>query len=216
MFKLCIGKGIKQFSIIALFSMIAIGCSSTQQQIAPIKIESLELGFVTKDSDTYLVLVKQSTGLVKQARLLQALRASQNENLSSLSKQLLNILRPQQMLSDDHELELQLLQSFAYLQSNDDELAISVLHANEAWQLRPSRILSFYQLVAKLNMEQLHHVPSALALLQGYQFSNDAEVIPFTVFEVSMGVNFGILGLGCCGEPTEPSGFAIDIACLAG
>ena len=177
MFKLCIGKGIKQFSIIALFSIIAIGCSSTQQQRAPIKIESLELGFVTKDSDTYLVLAKQSTGLVKQARLLQALRASQNENLSSLSKQLLNILRPQKMLSDDHELELQLLQSFAYRQNNESELAISVLQADEKWQLMPSRILSFYQLVAKLNMDQLHHVSSALALLQGYPFSKDEEVL---------------------------------------
>jgi len=151
--KLSLRKGLKHFSIIALASLALYGCGSTSPTVTAQKNNVIELGNIMLSASEYLIKAQAASGIKQQAYQLNALRAallSESQADKPLASVLFKQLSAQVMLSDNHVMEWQLLQSISLQQTQQHQQALAILVPQHTWQVPNTRWFAYYQRVAAL------------------------------------------------------------------
>lgn len=186
MAKLSLHKGLKHFSLIAFASLFIYGCGSTPTQVTAPTEKTIELGNITLSASEYLAKAQQAGGSQKQAHQLNALRAALASNTSNdeaLIAVLFSQLRGQTMLSDNHSMEWQLLQSLALQRGQQYQKALAILEPQSTWQVPAARWFGYYQHLAsvqnylQLNVQALQSLAQALRYIPKQQQSELSQQI---------------------------------------
>lgn len=175
MFKLSLSKDCKQISIITLICLIVWGCGSTPTTKKSLLSNQVSVGHATNSYNYYLNLSQRSSGINSQANLLLALRAALKNNKIKIADNLFTQLPATEMLTDDHRLELQLLQSIRLAFDNDFKQAISVLTPNSQWKLSSQRWIAYYDQRAKLLIKNQEPMLAIETLILAEQTATNAE-----------------------------------------
>jgi len=172
--KLSLRKGLKHFSIIALVSLVIYGCGSTPKHVTTQKTNAIELGNITLPASAYLAKSKTTQGVKRQAHQLNALRAalmSHTDEDQALAARLLNNLSSQSMLSDNHSMEWQWLQSINLANMAQFQPALAILVPNASWNVPTNRWFSYYQYRALMQVEQQKNHQSILSLIAAQRYA---------------------------------------------
>jgi len=175
--KLSLRKGLKHLSIIALAALVLYGCGSTPKRLDTQKINAIALGNITQSVDQYLVKALNSNGITKQAHQLNALRAAllSNEAADKLAiANLMTTLTQQSMLSDDHKLEWQWLQSISLNQAMQPQQALTILMPQTSWKIPHQRWFSFFQYQASLQHAEHLDIQAISSLIAAQQYATSA------------------------------------------
>lgn len=149
------------------------GCGSTPSSSPRLTTNIVTVGQASQSYETYLKLAQQSAGTVRQAYQLLAVRAALNNGQTELADAMLGQLPSSAMLSDDHRLELQLLQSLRFAYADDFPLAIASLTPNSNWQVSPHRLLTLYRQQANFFAQNNQPSQAAKALINALAQSSD-------------------------------------------
>lgn len=173
MFKLSYGKGCKQLSCIAAVCLTLWGCGSTPTTNATRTTNVISLGQATQSHEYYANKALQSSGINQQAYRLLALRAALNNGQLEAADSYLGQLPSSAMLSDNHRLELQLLQSLRFAYADDLTLAIATLTPSSSWQITPQRLASLYQQRANFHTQNQAPLLAASDLIKTLSLTQD-------------------------------------------
>ena len=175
MFKLSLGKGRKQLSCITLFCFILWGCGSTPDTHKAIESNAILVGQVNHSYDYYLELSRQANETNKQAYQLLALRAALVDGKITEADMLLGRLTSFNMQTDDHKLELQLLQSLRFALADDLSLAIATLSPQAHWQLLPSRLITLHHQRANFLTQNLQPALAIKSLTSAVMLATESD-----------------------------------------
>ncbi len=176
MFKLSLGKDSKQISCITLICLLLWGCGSTPSSKKQLATNVVAVGEVNNSYDYYFQKSLQSTGLNKQAFQLLALRAALLDGQTSQADMLLGSLSSHTMLTDNHRLELQLLQSIRFALADDLPLAIATLTPQSQWKVPPARLIALYQQRANFLIQNEQPTLAIQSFIDALLLSSNEEV----------------------------------------
>jgi outer membrane PBP1 activator LpoA protein len=174
-FKLSLGKDSKQISCITFICLILWGCGSTQNTTKSLITNTIVVGKAIDSHDSYLNLSRTASGLNKQAYQLLALRAALIEGQTIEADNLLSHLTSHMMLSDNHQLELQLLKSLRFALLDDLTLAIATLTPNTQWNVSNQRFVTLYKQRANFQIQNEQSTQAITSLVSALLVTFDED-----------------------------------------